>query len=218
MTTFPGSPNTVKGGFILMDADGKAILRTVAFQYNPDTLTRTLLPRAAKAESGDRLEALRLTGPPGETVKLDIELDATDRLEHPSANPESVDAGIYPELAELEAIISPAVADVEAANGLASSGTLEILPLPSPLVLLVLGPNRVLPVRVTDFTVSEEMFDTRLNPIRVKVSLTARVLTTDDLALGSKGAELYLAAARRRERLAGRKPPSVQTLGLPGAP
>ena len=40
MTSFPGSPKTLKGGFILMDAEGKTVLRTVAFQYNPDSLTR----------------------------------------------------------------------------------------------------------------------------------------------------------------------------------
>src|SRR4051794_41057229 len=118
-----------------MDSAGKTVLRTVVFQYNPDTLSRTVAPRAAKAESGDRLEALRLIGPPTETLKLEIELDATDRLEHPDQNPETVKNGINPELADLETILSPAMADVVAANQKAQTGTLEILPLPSPLVL-----------------------------------------------------------------------------------
>lgn len=217
-TTYPRSPQTVKGGFILMDAEGKSVLRTLAFQYNPDALTRTLVPRAAKAESGDRLEALRLTGPPGETLKIEIELDAADRLEHPSSNPETVANGVAPELAELEQMISPAVADLESANNLAASGTLEILPAPSPMVLIVLGPNRVLPVRITDFSIVEDQFDTRLNPLRVRVTLGMRVLTIDDLAYGSKGAELYMTALRRREQLSRRKAPSVQALGLTGAP
>jgi len=218
MTTFPDSPKTLKGGFILMDADGTAMLRTVAFQYNPDMLSRTLTPRAAKSETGDRLEALRLIGPPTETLKLEIELDATDRLEHPRDNPETVQNGIAPELADLETMIAPATDDLIAANNLANTGTLEVLPLPSPLVLLVLGTNRTLPVRITEFTIVEEAFDTRLNPIRARISLGLRVLTIDDLAFGSKGAELFLAAARRREKLSQRKPPSVQALGLPSAP
>jgi hypothetical protein len=218
LTTFPGSPKTLVGGFVLMDAEGKTVLRTVTFQYNPDTLTRTLAPRGAKAESGDRLEALRLIGPPVETIKMEIELDATDRLEHPDKNAETVANGIAPELADLETIIAPATSDVVAAGRMADTGTLEVLPLPSPLVLLVLGSNRTLPVRVTDLSVVEEAFDTKLNPIRARISLGLRVLSTDDLAFGSKGAELFLAAARRREQLAARKPPNLQALGLKSTP
>jgi hypothetical protein len=218
VTTFPGAPKTLKGGLILMDAEGKAVLRTVVFQYNPDTLARTVAPRAAKAESGDRLEALRLIGPPIETIKVEIELDATDRLEHPDQNPETVKNGIAPELADLETIISPATGDVLSANRMAEIGTLEVLPLPSPLVLLVLGVGRTIPVRVTDMAVVEEAFDTQLNPVRAKVSLSLRALSTDDLPMGSKGAELFLAHARRREQLAARKPPNIQALGLKAMP
>jgi hypothetical protein len=218
VTTFPGSPKTLAGGLILMDAAGKAVMRTVVFQYNPDTLTRSIAPRSAKAESGDRLEALRLVGPPVETYKLDIELDATDRLEHPDQNPETIASGIVPELADLETIVVPATADLAAASRLADSGTLEVLPLPSPLVLLVLGTNRILPVRVTDMSIVEESFDRLLNPIRARVSITLRVLSSDDLTTGSKGSELFLAAARRREQLAARKPPNVQAFGLKAAP
>lgn len=218
MTTFPRSPKTLVGGFVLMDAEGKTVLRTVTFQYNPDTLTRTLAPRGAKGEGGDRLEALRLIGPPVETIKMEIELDATDRLEHPDRNAETVANGIAPELADLETIIAPATSDIVAAGRLADTGTLEVLPLPSPLVLLVLGSNRTLPVRVTDMSVVEEAFDTKLNPIRARISLGLRVLSTDDLAFGGKGAELFLAAARRREQLVARKPPNLQALGLKSTP
>lgn len=218
MTTFPGSPKTLMGGFILMDAEGKTVLRTIGFQYNPDTLTRTLTPRGAKIEAGDRLEGLRLIGPPVETIKLEIELDATDRLEKPSQNSETVANGIAPELAELETMIAPATADIDAANRMAQTGTLEVLPMPSPLVLLVLGANRTIPVRITEFSITEEAFDTQLNPIRARVSLGMRALSIDDLAFGTKGAELFMAAAKRREKLATRKPPAVQSLGLKGAP
>lgn len=218
MTTFPGSPKTLKGGFILMDAEGKTVLRTVAFQYNPDALTRTLAPRGAKIDAGDRLEGLRLVGPPVETIKFEIELDATDRLEHPDDNPETVENGIAPELADLETIIAPATGDVTAANQLALTGTIEVLPLPSPLVLLVLGTNRTLPVRITDLSIVEQAFDIRLNPIRARISIGLRALSIDDLAFGSKGAELFMVGAKRREQLSQRKPPSVQALGLPGAP
>jgi len=218
MTGFPGSPRTLRGGFVVMDADGRAVLRTVPFQYNPDTLTRTLAPRGAATDTGDRLETLRLTGPPVETLKLEIVLDATDRLEHPQANPTTVAEGIAADLAELETMISPATADLVAASRLARQGALEILPLPSPLLLLVLGTGRTLPVRVTEFTVTEEAFDPRLNPILARVGLGLRVLSFDDAAPGSKAAELFLTAARRRERLAGRRGAGVQALGLTRVP
>jgi hypothetical protein len=218
MTSFPGSPKTLKGGFVLMDGTGKAVLRTVAFQYNPDSLTRSLTPRGAKIDAGDRLEGLRLVGPPIETIKIDIEFDATDRLEHPGSNAETVKNGIAPELADLETIITPDPADIAAADALARSGTLEVLPLPSPLVLLALGKNRLIPVRITEFSVVEEAFDTQLNPIRARISLGMRALNIDDLAFGSKGAELFMVAARRRDTLSRRKPPSMQALGLTGVP
>lgn len=218
MTSFPGSPRTLKGGFVLMDADGKAVLRTVAFQYNPDGLSRTLTPRGAKIDAGDRLEGLRLVGPPIETIKIEIEVDATDRLEKPGSNADTVANGIAADLAELEAIISPSPDDIAAADGLARSGTLEVLPLPSPLVLLALGRNRLVPVRITEFSIVEEAFDTQLNPIRARVSLGMRALSIDDLAFGSKGAELFMVAARRRDKMAKRRPPNMQALGLTGVP
>lgn len=218
MTSFPRSPKTLKGGFIEMDAEGRQVLRTIAFQYNPDSLSRTLTPRAAKVEGGDRLEALRLTGPPVETIKFDIEIDATDLLEHPGDNPDAVASGITPQLAELEMMISPDSADLESAGRLALTGTIEVLPLPSPMLLLVLGASRTLPIRVTDFSVVEEEFDVNLNPIRARVSLGLRLLSSEDLAYGSKGAELFMAALKRRQKLAERKPPSIQALGLKSAP
>lgn len=218
MTTFPRAPRTLQGGFVLMDADGKRVLRTVTFQYNPETVTRSLTPRAAKVDSGDRLEALRLTGPPVETLKIEVEFDATDRLELPAQNADTVENGIAADLAAFETIIAPATADLSAAVARANTGTLEILPEPSPLVLVVLGRNRVLPVRVTDVSVVEEAFDVRFNPIRARVSLGLRLLSSEDLAPGTKGAELFMAAARRREQLAVKRPGSLQSLGLTGAP
>jgi hypothetical protein len=218
MTTFPGSPKTLRGGFILMDAEGKTVLRTIVFQYNPDALTRSLTPRGAKIDAGDRLEGLRLVGPPVETIKLEIELDATDRLEKPAQNSETVQHGLAPQLAEFETAIAPAIADIEAASRMAQTGTLEVLPLPSPLILFVFGANRTIPVRITDVSITEEAFDTQLNPIRAKVSVGMRALSIDDLAFGTKGAELFMTGARRKEQLAGRKPPAVQSLGLKGTP
>src|SRR6266446_8736517 len=201
MTTFPNSPRLLKGGIVLIDPETSAVLRIIALQYNPDTLSRTLQPQAIK-ESGDRSEALRLTGPPVESIKLDAEIDATDQLEFPDQNPNATQFGIQPQLAALETIIYPTSAQIQENNRLASSGTLEIVPMEAPLTLFVWSKNRVLPVRVTDFSVTEEAFDPALNPIRAKVSLGLRVLSVNDLLPTHKGFSLFMAYQQQKERLA----------------
>ena len=105
MSSFPGSPRLVRGGLVLIDPTSAAIKRMIVLQYNPDSLTRTLQVQAL-AESGDRSQALRIKGPPVETIKLDAEIDATDQLEFPDQNQTTVEFGILPQLAALETIRS----------------------------------------------------------------------------------------------------------------
>ena len=107
MTTFPGSPRLLKGGIVLIDPETSAVQRIITLQYNPNTLTRTLQVQGMDGEGGDRSEALRLKGPPVETLKLDAEIDATDQLEFPDENKNAVEGGIHPQLAVLETIIYP---------------------------------------------------------------------------------------------------------------
>ena len=201
MTTFPGSPHLLKGGVVLIDAETSAVQRIITLQYNPDTLTRTLQVQGFGGEGGERSEALRLKGPPVETIKLDAEIDATDRLE--LADTTATQVGIHPQLAALEAIIYPASSQLLSNNSLAQSGTLEIAPMETALTLFIWSKNRILPVRLTDFSVTEEAFDTNLNPIRAKVSLGMRVLNIDDLGFDHKGGSLYMSYHQNKERLAG---------------
>jgi hypothetical protein len=200
MTGSPISPLVLTGGLILLDGSGSTLLRTIPFQYNPDTLSRTLTPRGAKIDSGDRLEALRLIGPPIETMKLEVEIDAVDRV---GSSDGAGSDGVAGDLAAIETILAPRVSDMANEATMAAQGTLEIMPTPAPMVLLALGANRVLPVRIMDLGVVEEMFDINLTPIRAKLSLTLRMLNSDDMAPGSRGAALFLAAQQRRESLAG---------------
>src|SRR3954452_24822990 len=125
MTTFPGSPRLIKGGLILLAPQTGAFLRVITFQYNPESLSRTLQVQGIGAETGERLEALRLKGPPAETIKMDVEIDATDRL--PQSQPErtAVEVGILPELAALELILYPESAKLQEDITLAGAGTLE---------------------------------------------------------------------------------------------
>jgi hypothetical protein len=79
---------------------------------------------------------------------------------------------------------------------MANAGTLEIIPLEQPLTLFVWSRSRVVPVRITDFSVTEEAFDVQLNPIRAKVSLGLRVLSVDDLGFDTPGGHLFMSHER----------------------
>jgi hypothetical protein len=219
MTTFPNAPRLVRGGIVLLDPQSGQPVRVVALQYNPDTLTRTLVPQGIGNEPGDRLEALRLKAPPQETIKVEAELDATDQLEFPDQNPTVAQDGLLPVLATLETLIYPTSAQLLNQDALAQQGMIEIDPVEAPLSVFVWGKSRVLPVRVTEFSVTEEAFDARLNPIRAKVSLGMRVLTVDDLGFSHRGGVLYLLYQQQKERFAGTAPPtSLSALGLSSIP
>ncbi len=214
MTTFPGSPRLLKGGIVLIDPETSAVQRIITLQYNPETLSRTLQVQGV-GEGGDRSEALRLTGPPVETLKLDAEIDATDQLEFPEDNQNAVEVGIHPQLAALETIIYPASSQLLSNNSLAQSGTLEIAPMETALTLFIWSKNRILPVRLTDFSVTEEAFDTNLNPLRAKVSLGMRLLTVDDLGFDHKGGSLYMSYHQNKEKLATMfKGGTISSLGI----
>ena len=201
MTTFPGSPRLLKGGIVLIDPDTSAVQRIIALQYNPDTLTRTLQVKSVGAEGGDRSEALRLKGPPVETIKLEAEIDATDQLE--LADPQTTQLGIHPQLAALEAIVYPTSSQLLSNNSLAQSGTLEIAPMEASLTLFIWSKNRIVPVRLTDFSITEEAFGVALNPIRAKVSLGMRVLSVDDLGFNHRGGSLFMSYLQQKEQFAG---------------
>lgn len=218
MSSFPGSPRLIKGGIVLMDPSSGTVQRVIALQYNPDTLTRTLQAQTV-AETADRSQALRITAAPVETLKVDATIDATDQLERPGDHPVTVSKGIGPELAALETVLYPTSRAVEANRALSNAGTLEIAPMESPLVLFVWSEQRVLPVRITDFSITEEAFDPLLHPIRAKVSLGLRVLGVNDLGFDHRGGTLAMVQHRRVEQLAGLSTnAALSALGLTGIP
>lgn len=214
MSRFPGNAQVQRAGFVFLDPLLGTPVKAIAFQFNPDTLTRTLQPQTIGSEPGDRLEALRLKGPPHETIRFNAEFDATDQLDHPDQNAREATEGIGPALAALELSMYPTVQQLLTEDRLAGLGMIEIAPAESPLTVLVLGRKRVLPVRITDFSVTEEAFSTALDPIRAKVSISVRVLTVDDLGFGHKGGQLYLRYHRQKDRWAALITNSAADLGL----
>lgn len=205
MSGFPDSPKLLKGGIVLVDPETASVQQIITLQYNPETLSRSLQVKSM-GDSGDRSEAFRLTGPPVETFKLDAEMDATDQLEMPDQHPNTVAHGLHPQLASLELLVHPSSSQLQASFVAAQSGSLEIAPMETSMALFVWSSKRVLPVRVTDFSVTEEDYDPALNPIRAKVSIGLRVLTMDDLGFEHKGGSLFMVHLQEKERLSGLAP------------
>ena len=200
MSSFPGSPRLIKGAIIGLDPLNP-LASVVVFQYNPDTMTRRLEARSTGGgDNSDRSEAFRLTGPPRETMTLSIEVDAVDQLEQ--VNPIAVASGVYPALAALEMLLYPKSPAVIANAVLAQVGNIEIIPPEAPLTLFVWGPARVLPVRISSLSITEEAYDTLLNPIRAKIDLSLSVLSYADLKITNPGYTLFLAHQITKEVLA----------------
>jgi hypothetical protein len=217
MSTFPGSPKLVKGGLVLINPDTSKVERIIAFQYNPDSLSRTLQAQTIASQGNDRSQPMRLTGPPVETIKLDAEIDATDQMQ--AGDTQTAQSGIHSQLAALETIIYPASSQLISNNNLSKSGVLEIIPMEAALTLFIWNKNRIIPVRVTDFSVTEEAFDANLNPIRAKVSLGMRVLNVDDLGFDHKGSSLFMSYQQNKEKLAGMfKTGTLNELGINSIP
>ncbi len=215
MSAPPNAPRLLRGGIVLIDPDTSAVVRIIALQYNPATLTRTLAIHGAGTGTADRSEVLRIKGPPTETIKLEAEIDAVDQLELGTGPATSV--GIFPQLAALETLVYPTSSQLLANNALQAAGRLEILPMEAPLPLFVWSKNRVIPVRITEFSITEEAFDVNLNPIQAKVSLGLRVLSVDDVGFIHRAGSLFMTYLQQKEQFAAGSPQaSMDTLGIRG--
>jgi hypothetical protein len=213
---------TTAGGIVMLDPVTSQVQRVYTFVYYPDTVSRTVTPQPAGAETGDRLDALRLKAPAIETIRVDLEIDATDWLDKPNDNAASQLAaqyGLLPHLAVLESVLSPTYEQIRQAQQDVASGILEVSPAEAPLTIFVWNPRRSVAVRITELTATEESFDTSLNPIRVRVSLAMRVLTTNDLPSSHPGANVYVQHLQQQEALQRRVPRGALTdVGLTSLP
>jgi len=218
MTSFPNSPRILKGGLVLIEPDSARVLRIIALQYNPESLSRSLQIQGAGGEGGNRSEPMRFKGPAVETIKLEADIDAADQLEFPDQNRAVVEHGIQPQLAALELLAHPSSAQLFEVDRQLGSGTLEIAPMEAPLILFVWSRSRIVPVRLMDFSVTEEAFDPALNPIRAKVSLGLRVLSVDDLGFAHRGGGLFMTYLAAKEQLAAKATGSLAALGIAGIP
>ncbi len=190
MTTFPNSPRLTKGAIIGIDPLNP-LASVIIFQYNPSQLSRQLQARTAGQDSA-KGEVLRLAGPPTETITIsELELDAADQLER--SDPVAADMGVYPQLSALEMLLYPKSAAVIANTALLLAGTIEVLQPEAPMTLFIWGVKRVLPVRITGFTINEVQHDPDLNPIVANLNLSMNVLSYNDFSVTHPGYHLFLA-------------------------
>jgi hypothetical protein len=206
------APKLIKSGLAIVDPVKGGVERIVPLQYNPEKLSRSLQARDM-GDDADHSERMRLTGPPIETLTLEADIDAIDALER--GDIEAAENGIASHLAALELLLSPSSSALMANNTRASSGELDILPMTQKLSLFIWGRNRILPVRITGLSITEEGFDALLNPIRASINLTMRVLTVDDLGFEDRGGGLFINHLIRKEQLSQKfQGGKLSTLGI----
>jgi Contractile injection system tube protein len=197
-------PHVLNGAFVTVDpADGSP--QVIAFTYNPASLRRSLQPQQVGGEEGDRSEAVRFTGAPVQTITIEIEIDATDQLQN--GDPAAQAYGALPQISALELLVYPSLAQVNQVQSQLGSGVMEVSPLTAPRTLFVWGDKRVLPVRLNSYEITEEIFDTRLNPIRASATIAMRVLTYSDLDSGNKEYFEFMSYQQALLNLAAQAPP-----------
>jgi hypothetical protein len=179
------SPIFQKGAFVqIVQSLVNVEYKIVAFQYNPEKLSRTLTPwnpfEVDQTQRGAQAPTVQPFDP-RESFTLTLEIDATDDLE--DGDPSAVESGIAGRLAALKKLTLPGEGGNEGlvrSARAASGGASEQATRPTvPVLLFVWGPGRILPVRITSFSVDETLFSPSLFPIQATVSLGLEVLTPD---------------------------------------
>jgi hypothetical protein len=194
------SPKLLKGALVeFSERFIGPVPNIILFQYNPERMTRTLsvysppvgAANQSTAEGTGNTPANAQPEDPTETFSLPLELDATDDLE--INNPVAVATGVADRLAALEMLLYPQeslvgdlVGSVSASLGMpglgnALGGLQKVSRKTAPLVLFVWGPGRIVPVRLTSFSVEEIAYSPLLYPTQAKVSVGLRVLTATEL-------------------------------------
>jgi hypothetical protein len=187
MSYAPNTPKLAKGAFVEFSQPFLGpIPNIIVFQYNPETLERNILSSGVSEGIGQESEkkgSNPLASPtePSESFSsIKLVIDATDQLEDPVKHPVTLANGIGPQLAALELLVYPL--SKQLLGNFFSIGSKKSVPENQvPAVLFVWGPSRLLPVRLTSLSITEESFDQMLNPIRATVTVGLKVLTKGEL-------------------------------------
>ncbi|MGZ5132086.1 MAG: hypothetical protein ACXWCU_08740 [Caldimonas sp.] len=182
----------------------------VIFQFNPETLSRTItIPQATSASNSaanrPKREVATTEAPAVESFTVTAQFSAADDLGTGGAVgvlPRLF--GVGPQLAALEKMVYPvttpggligaAIDAVGSALSSAAGGASPTRPVPPqkvPRLLFIWGPTRVLPVRITSMSINEKQYDMLLNPTEAEVQIGLSVVSTpspsDAVAVGAWG-------------------------------
>jgi hypothetical protein len=188
------SPKLLKGALVeFSERFIGPVPNIIIFQYNPETLTRTLsvwtppdLQDGSNPATPPTASATAQPSDPLESFSVTLELDATDALEEPESHPVAVISGVADRIAALEMLLYPQekslLGDLLGSLGIGGGkDPLQTLPRGTvPVVLFVWGTGRIAPVRLTSFSVEEQAFSPTLYPIRAKVTVGLTILTPKD--------------------------------------
>ena len=138
MTTFPARPDCQRARSSAIDPFNPLAERD-RVPVQPGHADAHAAGAGGGRRGGDRSEALRLKGAPVETIKLDVEIDATDQLER--AERAAPSAGHLPAALGARDAVYPKSALVIANTVLLAAGTIEVIPPDGAVHALRLGPE-----------------------------------------------------------------------------
>jgi len=189
----------VMKGALVEYASG-SLPNVIVFQYNPETMTHTWnQPEPAETAGIETSNPLAVKGMPGEGFSFTIAMDANDEIADGSGPAAALAgaSGIYSRLAALEMLLYPtgtrqsgligavSAAISSALSGTSSGPTRTVPQSVMPVTLFIWGPGRIVPVRVTGLTITEQLYDTMLNPTHAEAQLSLDVLTPAELVAAS---------------------------------
>lgn len=172
------------------------IPNVVIFQFNPETLTRTVqVPQRA---SGSARETTQAGDASIERITLTARFSAADEL---GADKKLARLfGVGARLSALEKMVHPsselitAIGAALGGGGAAAAGGGDARqPIPRqkyPRILLIWGSYRVLPVILESMSIAEQQYDFQLNPVQADVTIAMAVQAgdrsaDDDVATGA---------------------------------
>jgi len=160
----PWSTPLISGALVRISSSDPTDVTLLVFQYNPETLTRSLEPSYYNQDSRNLL-----SGPAKQTISLKIQLEASDQAWGSLT-------GVLPPLAALERMVNPSVDDLEDYKTDLAGGNLRAVPPAAPRILFIWGPSRILPVFVKSISIKETMFNSlALTPMTAEADLSLEV-------------------------------------------
>jgi hypothetical protein len=186
------------------------IPNVVIFQFNPESLSRTLqIPqRPTGATQRETTQAGEQTF---EQISFTAHFSAANMLADDKVLARLF--GVGPQLCALEKMALPTAeiatlaGAVDAVGDELGDGSHEDLCIPReqfPRILFIWGPARVLPVTIDGMTINELEYDQRLNPVRAEVDLQLTVTIADERSDDelAKGALEYTTIAKEAQAIA----------------